>query len=59
MKIKNEKLVSILFNLIIILTYFIAFDRFINVILTTLTKEEKDYIFKKELVKESVFKKVK
>lgn len=31
MKIKNEKLVSILFNLIIILTYFIAFDRFINV----------------------------
>lgn len=35
------------------------FDRFINVILTTLTKEEKDYIFKKELVKESVFKKVK
>ena len=35
------------------------FDRFINTILTTLTKEEKDYIFKKELVKESVFKKVK
>lgn len=35
------------------------FDRFINVILTTLTKEEKDYIFKKELFKESIFKKVK
>lgn len=31
MKIKCEKFVSILFNLIIVLTYFIAFDKYINV----------------------------